>query len=122
MVLSHEIAHVRGVNVKRIELLFLLLLSFAIMLTIKIVGALLVTSILIIPSMIARLFSSTPLRMLAGSVVVIQIMNFFGIIASFIFDLPFAPSIILSGGVIYILSVVKKLFCRNAKYTFSTFL
>ncbi|MGC0371342.1 MAG: hypothetical protein DGJ47_000028 [Rickettsiaceae bacterium] len=101
--LSRDVAHSRGINVDLIEVLFLLILSFAIIFTIKIVGALLVTSIILIPGMIARIFSRSPLAMIINSIIVIQIMNIFGVISSLYLDLPFAPAIIVSGGLLFII-------------------
>lgn len=101
MIISKDIANLKGIKVELIEYSFLLILSFAVICTIKIVGVLLVTSILIIPAMTARLISSSPLQMIFLSVIIIQIMNLSGVILSFYGDLPFAPVIIVSGGVLY---------------------
>ena len=101
MIISKDLAHLQKIRVELIEYSFLLILSFSVICTIKIVGVLLVTSVLIIPAMTARLISSTPLKMIFLSIMVIQIMNLCGAIMSFYADLPFAPVIILSGGVLY---------------------
>lgn len=101
MIISKDIANLQKIKVELIEYSFLLILSFSVICTIKIVGVLLVTSILIIPAMTARLISSTPLKMIFLSVIIIQIMNLCGAVLSFYGDLPFAPVIILSGGVLY---------------------
>ncbi|GAB4168370.1 MAG: metal ABC transporter permease [Rickettsiaceae bacterium] len=101
-VLSKDIAQSRGLRVKMLEFLFLSILSFAVMSTIKIVGALLVTSIILIPAMIARLIAKSPWSMIGIAIFFAQFMNLCGILLSRYADLPFAPIIILSGGVIYI--------------------
>jgi zinc transport system permease protein len=100
-ILSRDIAHSRGIRVNRIELLFLTILSFSVLVTVKIVGALLVTSIILIPPMIARLVSKSPMTMICLSVIFAQFMNLCGILLSLYADLPFAPIIILCGGFIY---------------------
>ena len=86
-----------------IEFIFLSILSFSVLATIKIVGGLLVTSIILIPAMSARIISSSPLMMIILSIFFAQIMNVLGIILSFHADLPFAPTIILCGGGIFIM-------------------
>ncbi|MCP5369709.1 MAG: metal ABC transporter permease [Rickettsiaceae bacterium] len=101
IIISTDIAHLKGIKTTLIEYVFLLILSFSVICTIKIVGVLLVTSILIIPAMTARFISSTPLQMICVSVIIIQIMNISGIFLSFYGDLPFSPVIILSGGLFY---------------------
>jgi zinc transport system permease protein len=110
IILSKDLAHSRGVRVKMLEFLFLSILSFAVLATIKIVGVLLVTSIILIPAMVASLISSSPLKMIVIAIFVAQLMNLCGIILSFYADMPLAPIIILCGGLLYvILFTVSKL-------------
>ena len=106
IILSRDIAHSRGIKVKLLEFLFLAILSFAIISTIKIVGALLVTSIILIPAMIARLLSKSPFQMLLISILIALIMNFSCIILSFYANLPFAPIIIVCGGIKFLIASI----------------
>ncbi|MDC0865094.1 metal ABC transporter permease [Rickettsiaceae bacterium] len=107
VIVSKDIAYSREIRVKLLELLFLSILSLAVLITIKIVGALLVTSIILIPAMIARLVSNSPFRMIVIAIIFAELMNAIGAGLSFYFDMPFAPIIILSGGVIYLfLSII----------------
>lgn len=101
-ILSRDIAHSRGIRVKTLEFLFLSILSFAVIATIKIVGALLVTSMILIPAMIARLTSNTPIMMIWLAIFFAGVMNLSGVLLSFYADLPFAPVVILCGGVTYL--------------------
>lgn len=110
MILSKDIAESRGVQVKFLELTFLAVLTFAVLSTIKIVGALLVTSVIVVPAMIARIVAKSPVSMIAFAILSSLMMNFIGVISSFYFDLPFAASIILSGGCIYFLLLLIKHF------------
>lgn len=105
-ILSRDIAHSRGIRVKTLEFLFLSILSFAVIATIKIVGALLVTSMILIPAMIARLTSNTPIMMIWLAIFFAGVMNLSGVLLSFYADLPFAPVVILCGGVIYLVTYV----------------
>ena len=102
IILSKDVAASRGIKVRLLELVFLAILSFAVLSTIKIVGALLVTSVIVIPAMIARIIAKSPFAMICFAIFFSIMMNFFGVILSFYVDIPFAPSIILSGGAIYI--------------------
>lgn len=65
---NEDLARVEGINVNRISLIFTLLVSFMVALSIKIVGITLVSSLLIIPAATARIFANTPekMAMLAG--------------------------------------------------------
>ncbi|MFY9590134.1 metal ABC transporter permease [Rickettsia endosymbiont of Halotydeus destructor] len=113
IIINRDIAVIKGIQVKTIELLFLLLLSLSVFSTIKIVGALMVTAILLIPAMTARFISRTPLQMLIYSIIVSIFINFCGFIASFYFDIPFTPIVIIIGTFIYGMFYVKKIYKRG---------
>lgn len=103
IILSKDIASSRGINIGTLEFVFLSILSFSVIATIKIVGGLLVTSMILIPAMIARIISTSPLGMMVFAASFAQIMNLSGIFLSFFVDLPFTPIIIMCGGVLYII-------------------
>lgn len=102
IVINREIAQIKGIKVKTIELIFLLLLSLSVFSTIKIVGALLVTSILIIPAMTARFLAKTPKQMIIYSVIAALLFNCLGLITSYYLDMPITPIIIMIGLIGYI--------------------
>ncbi len=109
IVINRDIAQIRGVKVKTIELAFLVLLSLSVFLTIKIVGALLVTSILLIPALSARVISSNPAQMIINSVFVSLIVNLLGLATSFYLDIPTTPIITIINTIIYcILCLISK--------------
>lgn len=62
--INKDLAIISGVNVALHEFIFLFLLSFTIALLTNIVGVLLVTALLILPSAVSRIFSKTPLQMI----------------------------------------------------------
>lgn len=113
IVINQDIARIRGVKVQFIELAFLIFLSLAVFSTIKIVGALLVTSILLIPAMSARIISRTPGQMIINAIIISLSINCLGLISSFYFDIPLTPIITLINTItyslIYFLSYVKKM-------------
>lgn len=103
IIINRDIAQIKGIKVKTIELLFLLLLSLSVFSTIKIVGALLITSILIIPAMTARFLSKTPKQMIFYSVIMALTVNSLGLITSYYLDIPITPIIIIIGVMGYII-------------------
>lgn len=105
-IFSHEIAHTRKINIKLQEFVFLLLLAFTILSTIKIVGALLVTSMILIPAMTAKIMANSPISMILYAILFSILFNVNGIILSIYIDLPFAPIIICSGAIVYLLILV----------------
>lgn len=106
MVFNRDIAFSRGVNVNILEFCYLTLLAFAILYTIKIVGALLVTSIIVIPAMCGRLIASTPITMIIAAIFYVTLMNFAGVFLSLLTDLPFAPLIVVCGGGLFAITFI----------------
>lgn len=101
IIINRDIAIIKGLKVKTIELIFLLLLSLSVFSAIKIVGALMVTSILLLPAMCSKFFSKTPKQMIFISIIISLFINFCGILASFYLDIPLTPIIIIIGTFIY---------------------
>ncbi|WP_321326648.1 iron chelate uptake ABC transporter family permease subunit [Thiomicrorhabdus sp.] len=105
--LNPELAQVEGVNIKRVQLLFVLLLAFMIALSMKIVGVLLVTSLLIIPAAAARRLSSSPEQMLIYSILIGCLSILTGLLLSYQVDLPTGPSIVTTATIIFVLLLLK---------------
>jgi len=105
--LNPELAQVEGVNIKRVQLLFVLLLAFMIALSMKIVGVLLVTSLLIIPAAAARRLSSSPEQMLGFSIIIGVFSIIGGLFTSYYIDLPTGPSIVVVATVLFLLLLLK---------------
>lgn len=60
---SPELAFVDGINIQRLRLLLMLVTALTIGIAMKFVGALIITSLLIIPAATARRFARTPEQM-----------------------------------------------------------
>ncbi len=108
LTLNHELAQVEGINVKRIQLQYVLLLALMIALSMKIVGVLLVTSLLIIPAAAARRLSSTPEKMLFMSILIGLISVLLGLMASYFADLPTGPAIVMVATLLFLALLIKK--------------
>jgi len=61
LTLNEELARAEGLNKVAYELLFMFLIALAVSVSVQIVGVLLITSLLIIPPAIARVYSRSPL-------------------------------------------------------------
>jgi zinc transport system permease protein len=99
-----ELAQVDGINVKATRLAFMLLVALVIAAAMKVVGILLITSLLILPAATARRVARTPeamamLAALAGTVAVLA-----GIAASLTWDVPTGPAIVLAAGGLFAIS------------------
>lgn len=95
MTLSEDLASAEGINIFWMRLVFLLLMTLVVAVSVRIVGILLITSMLIIPAAIARPFASRPEIMALLAVVVGIVGVISGIALSLTVDTPTGPSIVL---------------------------
>jgi zinc transport system permease protein len=103
---SEDIAEAEGLSPKRARLYFMLLLALVIAIAMKIVGILLITSLLIIPAATARRWSSSPEIMAVFSAVVGAVAVAGGLFGSLTFDTPSGPSIVVAALAIFVVSLV----------------
>jgi zinc transport system permease protein len=101
-----ELAEAEGLRPERAKLFFMLLMALVIAIAMKIVGIMLITSLLIIPAATARRFSSTPEVMavvasLIGAVAVVG-----GLMGSLHYDTPSGPSIVVAAVILFVLSLL----------------
>ena len=100
--IDKDLAAAEGVPVERVRLLLVFLLAAVIAVGMKMVGMLLVVALVIIPAAAARRFSSTPEAMAATATVFGAISVVAGLIASFIWNIPAGPSIVLVTGLFFL--------------------
>ncbi|MFW0776908.1 MAG: metal ABC transporter permease [Rickettsiales bacterium] len=97
-----DIAQVEGVPVARLRLLLMIGIALTVAVSIKIVGLLLITSMLIIPAASMRYFSGTPTAMALLAIVAGVVSVCGGLYASLLYDTPSGPSIIIAALAIFI--------------------
>lgn len=97
-----EMAAAEGVPVGRVRATFLLLIALMIALAIKVVGALLVISLLIIPAAAARASARTPeaMAMIASLLGLVAIGAGLGL--SLTWNVPTGPAIVLAAAVLFV--------------------
>ncbi|MCW2473608.1 MULTISPECIES: zinc ABC transporter permease subunit ZnuB [unclassified Symbiopectobacterium] len=108
MTISQELAHVDGVNLQRTRLILMLVTALTIGLAMKFVGALIITSLLIIPAATARRFARTPEQMAGLAVVLGMLAVTGGLIFSALYNTPAGPSVVLSASFLFMLSLIRK--------------
>ncbi|CAM3724841.1 zinc ABC transporter permease subunit ZnuB [Rahnella bruchi] len=108
MTISPELAHVDGVNLQRSRVVLMLVTALTIGLAMKFVGALIITSLLIIPAATARRFAKTPEQMALVAVAIGIIAVTGGLTFSAFYDTPAGPSVVLCAAVLFMLSLSKK--------------
>lgn len=108
MTVSAELAYVEGINLKKNQMLLMLLVAITIGLSMKFVGALIISSLLIIPPATARRFSDTPEQMVGIAVIVGVLAVTGGLALSAVYDTPAGPSVVLCATMMFLLSLLKK--------------
>ena len=101
---NDELARAEGVPVTAIRFAFMLLVGVVIAIAMKIVGVLLITSLLIIPAAAARRLARTPEQMAVFASLLGSIAVAGGLWGSLAWDTPSGPSIVLAALVIFLLA------------------
>jgi zinc transport system permease protein len=100
--LHQELAQVEGLDVFRLRLLLMLIMALVIAVSMKIVGVLLITALLIIPPATARNFATSPEQMAIGASVAGCMAVSGGIAASWFWNTPTGPSIVVASALLFL--------------------
>lgn len=105
---SPELAQVEGINIRRMRFILMILTALTIALSMKFVGALIITSLLIIPAATARRFARTPEMMAIIAVFVSMLAVSMGLILSAFYNTAAGPSVVICSACLFLLSLIKK--------------
>ena len=106
LIVQRDLALVDGVNEGVIRLVFLVLLSVAVAISMQVVGILLVVSMLIIPGACARRFSHSPEQMAIFAIITGCLAIITGLLLSLMVDTPAGPSIVVTATGLFIISLL----------------
>ena len=98
---NEDLAAVEGVPVAGVRLGFVLMVAGVVAIGMKIVGMLLILSLIIIPAAAARRLASTPERMARLGVVFCVVCVIAGLYASLYWDLPSGPLIVVTAALFF---------------------
>ncbi|MEI6221721.1 MAG: metal ABC transporter permease [bacterium] len=112
-IFNEDLAISLGVNTKIMNVIFMMLLGLLIAQGVQLVGVLLLSSFLIIPSNTAKIFATSFRQMLAYSVFLGVFTTIIGLFISYIFDAPSGAVIILVMGSGLLLAQVLKRFLKH---------
>jgi len=105
---DEDSARASGINAGRINAVFVLLTAVTVVLSMKVVGIMLISALLILPAVtalqLARSFRST--MIIASLCAIVSVVS--GIMLSFFFDLPTGATIVLINLAFFLLSLVYK--------------
>lgn len=103
-----ELAFVAGINIQKTKFLFTIVMALTIGMGMKFVGALIISSLLLIPAATARRFARSPEQMAVLASVFGVLSVSFGLLFSLYFDTPSGPSVVLCSVLFFIISLFKK--------------
>jgi zinc transport system permease protein len=101
-----DIAEAEGLKPERARLFFMLLMAVVIAIAMKIVGIMLITSLLIIPAATARRFAPTPEAMAIFASVIGAVAVVGGLFGSLRYDTPSGPSIVVAALILFVFSLL----------------
>lgn len=103
-----ELAQVEGIPVNKVRTALMLLMALVIAIAMKVVGVLLITALLIIPAAASRRLTHTPETMAIVASALGSIAVCLGLTASYFWDSPAGPSIVLAATLLFVLTLSKK--------------
>lgn len=106
--ISPDLASSIGINPHKLELLFLLIFSLTVAIGIKLIGTLLMGSLIIIPAATARNIAGSMNLYLLTSVMIGVIGALFGILTSFLYGFSPGPAIVFFNAALFFISVFVK--------------
>jgi zinc transport system permease protein len=100
---DEDLARAEGIPADRLRLLLMVLIALVVALAMKVVGALLVTALMLIPAATARPWSRTPEAMALGAVLVGTASVALGLAGSLEWDTPAGPSMVVGALCLFVL-------------------
>jgi len=101
-------AQISGIHVPMLNFVLLLLVAFTTVVLIKVVGVVLVIAMLTIPASISGLFTKDLKQMMIFAVLIGLVINIIGLLVSLWYNLPPGSTIVLSLGLVFLVSLIGK--------------
>lgn len=97
-----EVADVTGVSVQKVEAALMVMLSLTILVTMRVIGTLLISAMLVIPASVARMLTNSFARMLWIAPAVGAVSAFVGMNLSYYLDTSSSATIILVSAAVFV--------------------
>ena len=101
-----EVAEASGLPVARIDALLMLVLAASILATMNVMGVTLIAAALVVPAVVARMLTSSFATMLWASAAIGALCGFVGMNLSYHLDVASGPTIVLVGGVLFVVALL----------------
>ena len=111
--LNEDLAAASGLYPKRENFILTIALAVVVAVGIKVVGVLLIISLLIIPAASSRSLGSTPEKMAIYASLIGMLSAILGLNASYVFDTPTGASIVCVASLIFIITLVLSFFAEQ---------
>lgn len=102
--INEALAEVEGIRVRRLKWILMLMMAVVFAISMKLIGVLLITALLVIPAAGARLFSKTPEQMAVIAAILGILSVVCGIGISGWWDWPAGPAIVITATLLFVLS------------------
>lgn len=112
--LSTQLAHVEGARTTRLEYMFVVMLTIAITVSLKLIGALLVEAMVVVPAAAARNLAGSARGYLAWSVALAVVAGIAGIAASTLWRVPTGGAVVLALTICFFITLAVGAITRRA--------
>lgn len=102
LTVHEELALVEGIPVTAVKLIFMVIIALVIAVAMKVVGIILITSLLIIPAATARRFARSPEQMALFAALIGVVAETGGLFASLQWDLPAGPAVVVAAAILFV--------------------
>ncbi|MDE0800531.1 MAG: metal ABC transporter permease [Rhodospirillaceae bacterium] len=106
LTVNKDIARAEGISGPGIELSFVILIAILVAISMKIVGILLITAMLVIPPATARHMARTPEQMAVFAIISGCVATALGLFGSYQWDVPAGPAIVLAAAVLFAFGII----------------
>lgn len=113
MTFEERVASVSGVNIDYLDTVLLIFLALIIVVSIKIVGIILVSALVVLPASFGLLLSKDYRKVVVGSIFYTLIIMIGGLILSYYLDFPTGATMVVVGTCIYFSGLMIKRFWRT---------
>jgi len=104
--INSTLAKSKGIDVKKIDNIFVVLIAVMVMISIRWIGILLINSLLILPAASSRNIAGNMRKYHLYSVIFSVFSGIAGLIISYYFNIPTGPMIVLISGSIYFITLL----------------
>lgn len=112
---QEEMAHVCGVRVRRLNYLFVLALTLTVAVSVRLVGILLVTPMLVIPAASARNVCRNLRQQIVLSLIIAVVSGLAGVALAYHLSAPCGPAIVMTCVGLFLLTLLCRAFVRPAR-------